>query len=273
MTITADMLHGILDKHGKWLRAEAGGSRADLRDADLRDAVLSGAALRDADLSRADLSGAALRDADLSRADLSRADLSRSDLSGADLRDADLSRAVLRDAVLSGADLRDADLRDADLPPFAHCPDTGAFTAWKATRAHIVKLLIPATAARTSSIIGRKCRAESAIVQMIYNSDGTPAAPDTVAIGKHGTNLAYRVGAVVDPDSYDPDVRVECTHGIHFFVTVREAVDFGEFDNAAEVTERILSAERARLQPVSVAPDDPEPSAGDAPIRMEVERG
>jgi hypothetical protein len=72
-------------------------SGADLRDADLRDADLSGADLRDADLRDADLSGADLRDADLRDADLS----------GADLRDADL-----RDADLSGADLRGAVLRD-----------------------------------------------------------------------------------------------------------------------------------------------------------------
>ena len=85
-------------------------SRADLSDADLSRADLSGADLSDADLSRADLSRADLSDADLSRADLSRADLSRADLSRADLSGADLSRADL-----SGADLSDADLSRADL--------------------------------------------------------------------------------------------------------------------------------------------------------------
>jgi len=81
------------------------GQKANLRDAVLRDADLSGADLRGADLRDADLSGA-----DLSGADLRGAVLRDAVLSGADLRD-----AVLRDADLSGADLRDADLRDADL--------------------------------------------------------------------------------------------------------------------------------------------------------------
>ena len=61
------------------------------------------AAVEVAVLRGADLSGADLRDANLSDAVLRGADLS-----GADLRDANLSDAVLR-----GADLRDANLRGA----------------------------------------------------------------------------------------------------------------------------------------------------------------
>ena len=57
---------------------ESGGSRADLRGAEI-----SGADLRGADLSRADLRGAELSGAYLSGADLSRADLRGADLSGA----------------------------------------------------------------------------------------------------------------------------------------------------------------------------------------------
>ena len=63
-------LRDVIEKHGKWLRNEADGSRAYLRGADLRGANLSGAYLRDANLSGADLSGANLSDADLSGANL-----------------------------------------------------------------------------------------------------------------------------------------------------------------------------------------------------------
>ena len=45
----------IVEKHGKWLRREEGGERADLRGANLR-----GANLQDADLRGADLQGANL---------------------------------------------------------------------------------------------------------------------------------------------------------------------------------------------------------------------
>ena len=99
--ITKEELAAILADHRKWIIGQ-GGQCADLRDADLRVAYLSGA----------DLSGANLRDADLRDADLSGANLR-----GADLRDADLRGAYLSGADLRDADLRVADLRDADLKP------------------------------------------------------------------------------------------------------------------------------------------------------------
>ena len=42
-TFTKDELKDILERHGKWARAEEGGERADLREADLRGAYLRGA--------------------------------------------------------------------------------------------------------------------------------------------------------------------------------------------------------------------------------------
>jgi len=91
--ISAEKLKEIIESHGRWLRNEPSGKRADLRSADL-----SGANLNGANLSGADLSGAYLRNADLSGADLSGAYLRNADLSGANL---------------SGADLRNADLNGA----------------------------------------------------------------------------------------------------------------------------------------------------------------
>ncbi|EED3329327.1 pentapeptide repeat-containing protein [Salmonella enterica subsp. enterica] len=114
-------LSKILEEHKVWITSmRESGSRADLRDADLRDADLRDADLRDADLRGADLRdanlyGANLRDANLYGADLRDADLRGADLRDADLRDANLYGANLRDANLYGANLRDADLRDADL--------------------------------------------------------------------------------------------------------------------------------------------------------------
>ena len=105
MKISAEKLQGIIESHGRWLRNEEGGERANLRSADLSSADLSGADLRSADLSSADLYCADLSSADLSGADLRSANLRSADLSGADLRGADLR----------SADLRSADLRSADL--------------------------------------------------------------------------------------------------------------------------------------------------------------
>ena len=125
MKISAEKLQEIIKSHGRWLRNEEGGERANLRDAylsganlrgaDLRGANLRGANLRDAYLSGANLRGADLRDADLSDAYLSGANLRGADLRDADLRDAYLSGADLRGANLRGANLRGANLRDANL--------------------------------------------------------------------------------------------------------------------------------------------------------------
>ena len=95
MKITQEKLNEIIESHGKWLRNEEGGEKADLRGADLRGADLGDADLRGADLGDADLGGAYLR--------------------GADLGGADLGGAYLRGADLGGAYLGDADLRGADL--------------------------------------------------------------------------------------------------------------------------------------------------------------
>ena len=92
MKITQEKLNSIIASHGKWLRDEEGGERADLRRADLQGACLQGADLRRADLQGAYLQGAYLQGAYLRRADLRRADLQGADLQGADLQGADLDK-------------------------------------------------------------------------------------------------------------------------------------------------------------------------------------
>jgi len=198
--------NGEQDFRGADLRG-ANLSGADLREADLDGAVLSRAVLSRAVLSGADLSGAYLSGADLGGANLNEAGLSRADLSGAILNGADLYGADLYGAILNGADLYGAKLPDFQIPQ-------GTLIVWKKTGSrHLVKLEISAEAQRTATPVGRKCRAEFARVLSVEGPDG-------VAVS-HG--LEYRVGELVYPDSYDPDIRVECTHGIHFFLTREEA--------------------------------------------------
>ena len=112
-----DELKSILEQHWLWVRGNGGngGKRANLRDADLRNADLPCANLRDADLKDADLKDADLPFANLRGADLKGADLRDANLKGADLKGADLRDADLRGANLRGADLRGANLRGANL--------------------------------------------------------------------------------------------------------------------------------------------------------------
>ena len=150
---------------------------------------------------------------DLGGASLCSADLRGASLYGADLRCADLRCADLCGANLRGANLHGADLGGAKLPHHRLCPD-GAFTAWKKVGGYVIELLVPAEAARVGGLLGRKCRCEFARVINI-----TPPAP--AGVTTRGTT--YRTGEMVHPDRWDDDIRLECTHGIHFFITREEA--------------------------------------------------
>jgi hypothetical protein len=136
------------------------------------------------------LYGASLRGADLYGASLSRADLSGANLSGANLRGAKglEQQLILPAGVLIG---------------YKKLADGG-----------IATLRIPAQAKRVNTYGSRKCRAEYATVVSGRGVD------------KHSGTVKYTKGKTVRPDSFDPDPRVECSHGIHFFITEQEAKDY-----------------------------------------------
>lgn len=92
MEITQEKLKEIIVSHGKWLRDEEGGERADLKGAYLEGADLRGAYFRGANLKGANLKGADLRGADLRGADLRGTDLEDTYLGGAYLKGADLNK-------------------------------------------------------------------------------------------------------------------------------------------------------------------------------------
>ena len=199
---------------------------ADLRRANLCGADLHGANLRYANLYAANLHGADLSEAILYDANLCDADLSEAILCGANLRGADLHGADLRYANLYAADLYDADLRGAKNVPFVPmtCPDSGSFTAWKKAHGHIVKLLIPEDA-RRSSATGRKCRCDKAVVIAIETVNGESAELDEIASDHDGTFI-YKVGETVTETNFCGDRFNECAAGIHFFINRQEAVDY-----------------------------------------------
>ena len=98
--MTPEEIAAVIEAHGRWLRNEPGGTRADLSRANLYGADLYGANLYGADLYGANLSHANLYGADLYGANLSRANLGGANLGGADLSRANLSHANLYDAYL-----------------------------------------------------------------------------------------------------------------------------------------------------------------------------
>ena len=221
----------------RWTNLE----NADLRGANLRGADFEGANLHGTILASANLEGAHLRGANFGGANFGGANLQGANLQGADLiganlqnanlRDADFRSAELLDANLRGANLRDANLAGVDLegaifsenwqivPPMGQ-----SFAAFKKTRDVVVlELLIPGSAQRTSSLIGRKCRTNEALVVGVAHG----VANDTgIYKSLHRMDFTYEIGKTAREPAFDPDIRVECTAGIHFFLTKEEAIDY-----------------------------------------------
>ena len=203
-------LKKILDEHLLWLNGE-GGSRADLRGANLFGANLRGADLFGANLFGANLSDADLRGADLSCADLSGANLSCANLRGADLRGADLSGASMDQMIW--------DIHTVFYP--LQCPDSGSYIGYKKASGLVVELEIPADA-RRSSATSRKCRASKAKVLSITDINGNPAGGQVKS--NYDPNFVYAIGETVEVTDFDDNRWNECSTGIHHFITRAEAV-------------------------------------------------
>ena len=193
-------LKKILDEHLLWLNGE-GGSRADLRGANL-----FGANLSDADLRGANLSDADLRGANLSCANLRGADLSCADLSCANLRGASMDQMIW-------------DIHTVFYP--LQCPDSGSYIGYKKASGLVVELEIPADA-RRSSATSRKCRASKAKVLSITDINGNPAGGQVKS--NYDPNFVYAIGETVEVTDFDDNRWNECSTGIHHFITRAEAV-------------------------------------------------
>ena len=119
--------------------------------------------------------------------------------------------------------------------PFA-CPESGEFIGYKKCRygdfeikyigtyagVCIVKLLIPADSKRSSSF-GRKCRCSKAKVLGFYDMFGNEINDNNGVTSIYDPKLIYEIGKWVYPDSFDDNRYVECSHGIHFFMSFDEA--------------------------------------------------
>jgi Family of unknown function (DUF5758)/Pentapeptide repeats (8 copies) len=188
---------------------------ANLHGANLHGANLYGADLYGANLHSANLHGANLRNTNLRNTNLHSANLIGANLYGADLRNADLGSADLGGANLRGAYLRDANLAGCiGLEQQCITPEGVLIGYKKLAGGTIATLRIPAKAKRLNAYGSRKCRAEYAIV-----IDG--AGFDT-----HSGTVKYITGKRVTPDKFDDDKRIECSHGIHFFITKEEALAY-----------------------------------------------
>ena len=157
-----------------------------------------------------------LQNANLKNANLERASLRRVNLTYAYIRGAILYAAVLENAILDNI------IFDDKTENFRiHCPEQGAFVAYKKGLDNlIIKLLIPSDARRVSSTMNC-CRCDKAKVLEIKNFEGTKffdEAWSTVA-----ENFCYKLGEWVYAENFNEDRWYDSTGGIHFWMTEDEA--------------------------------------------------
>ena len=200
---------------------------ADLRYADLRYTNLSNANLHSADLRYTDLRYTNLRSANLKNANLSNSSLSSADLHSADLRSADLSNVDLHSADLRYAKIKFGQLSEYQRAIFTIVPQ-GAFFGYKKVYSVqkeplIIKIKIPAKAKRMNALSSRKCRCEYAVFDSIVEGDKSTE----IAHSSHRFNFKYglKKGTKIEPNSYD-ERNIECSNGIHFFITLEEAKNY-----------------------------------------------
>ena len=197
---------------------------ANLIGANLTRANLTNAYLYYANLAYANLTDANLSYANLTYANLTGADLTGANLTGANLTGANLTGAILRHANLSGVDLikselEYADLTDTILDENEQCRKGIVLTEpmigyKKASGGKIITLEI-LVGAKVFSINNSKRRASKV---KVIDMQG-----ETELSSIHDNDFKYHVGDEIEITNFDENYNVECSTGIHFFLTRDEA--------------------------------------------------
>ena len=111
-----------------------------------------------------------------------------------------------------------SDILDAFVP--MACPREGAFIGYKKCRGgQIVQLEVQEDAKRSSAHT-RKCRCSKAKVLNIWTRYGDETE---IAVSCFDNSFVYRKGETVEVEDFDDDRFIECSSGIHFFMTREEA--------------------------------------------------
>ncbi|MGX7112218.1 pentapeptide repeat-containing protein [Gemella cuniculi] len=177
-----------------------------------------------ASLEKSILTNSLLDDCNLSNTNLKNSNLERASLRRADLENSDIRGAKLYAAVLEDAKLKNIIFDDTTKNFMLHCPESGAFIAYKKCLNNlIVKLLIPKDAKRVSSTMNC-CRCDKAKVLEIKSFDGTKyfnEAWSTVA-----EDFCYKLGEWVYAKNFNENRWYDSSGGIHFWMSEEEAKNY-----------------------------------------------
>ena len=191
---------------------------------DFADSVFTNADFSYADLSGSDFTNALLKDCNFEGAILRNCNFSSADLRGSNLANADISGANMYFSMLENVNMEGILYDDYTQYFKMHCPETGAFLAYKTTfDRRVVQLLIPADARRTSATY-ITCRCDKAKVLSIKSIDFTQSYTEAQSLAD--PNFIYRVGQMVYAKNFNPDRWVDSTGGIHFFMLREESIEY-----------------------------------------------
>lgn len=219
--------------------ARRDGERLDFARLAMKHADFSGCDLRNCDFSWADLEGCRFDGALLDDSALDHTLLSRGSFRGASLRRVGLEGANLRWCDFTNAHAEGANFYTAVMEYTVndgividdstrwyrmHCPETGAFVAYKKCfDMRLVQLLVPADARRVSPT-SPWGRCDKAKVLSIWSFDGKERFDEASSL--QTDNFVYPVGQWVTEPRFNPDRWLESAPGIYFWMTRQEAFDY-----------------------------------------------
>lgn len=218
----------------------AGGTHINFEGSILRDVLFTKAMFHKSNFQETDLSCSSFAFSDFETCDFSEATVKRTDFFGCTFVSCKFANVTPCGGQGLPSFERAEFINTIDPPHLPlRCPKVGSFVGWKKCWAEnidpvtgkrkesrhpyvevIVKLLIPAKAARTSGS-GCKCRCNEALVLDIRDLKGNAHVR---ALSHWNMNFVYKVGESVFPDGFEEDPLKECGHGIHFFLERDQAV-------------------------------------------------
>jgi hypothetical protein len=162
------------------------------------------------------------------------------DFSGSVLINVGLSKVCLAEVDFSFCSFRnvnfeDCNLENAILPPYKILPEKGQFHGFKSVKVNcggyktaVIELLIPASAKRVNPLCfkqehERKCRCSKAKVIGVVTEK---YKDQKIFYSLYDSAFKYEVGTWVEVKNFSSDITTDCTPGIHFFLTQKEAENY-----------------------------------------------
>ena len=181
-----------------------------------QNTILNGVNFENSSVENSLFDGCPMRGANFKRAKMVTASFRYCDMRECNIEDANLFGAVLEYADLTGI------ISNEGTQWFRlHCPETGAFLAYKkCVNDRMVQLLVPADAKRTSATFP-SCRCNKAKVLTIKSFDFKENFDEAWSLVDE--NFVYRKGEWVEVENFNEDRWQDSTTGIHFWLTREEA--------------------------------------------------